>query len=187
MIDNSFFEILFVSKKQNSNQPGVSMRSKKSLLDSQNNLNFSSSKIQFMSINIDKDIIDVFLLLNNKKVLSQNPDVNNYYRIIAKDIGVQDKFKELTFVIVNEIQLTINIKFKNKFSTQSMSMKDRLKFFNQQKETKKAEPQYIPKKLKMPTFLHETKKEEPKRETPKKIEDDYFSKQEDQRKEPEKA
>ena len=147
------------------------MRSKKSHLDSQNNLNFSGSKIQFMSINIDEDIIDVFLLLNSKKVQSIKQNMNNYYRIIAKDIGVQDNFKELSFVIVNDIQLTINIKFKNKFSTLSMSVKDRLKFFNQQKETKKAEPQFIPKKLKMPTFLQETKKEEPKREAPKKIEE----------------
>ena len=123
-----------------------------------------------MSINIDEDIIDVFLLLNNKKVMSKNPDMNNYYRIIAKDIGVQDNFQELSFTIFNDIQLTINIKFKNKFSSQSMSVKDRLKFFNQQKETKKSEPQYIPKKLKMPNFLQkeEPKKEEPKNEKPQK-------------------
>ena len=142
-----------------------------------------------MSINIDEDIIDVFLLYNNKKVKSINPDNDNYYRIIAKDIGVQDNFKELTFIIVNDIELTIQIKFKNKFSTLSMSVKDRLKFFNQQSETKKVEPQYIPKKLKMPNFLQE-KKEEPKRETPKKIDDNFFEKvnrEEEPKKIPEKV
>ena len=117
---------------------------------------------------MDEDIIDVFLLYNNKKVKSVNPNKDNYFRIIAKDIGVQNDFKELTFVIVNDIELTINIKFKNKFSNSlSMSVKDRLKFFNQKVETKKPENQYIPKKLKMPNFLQ---KEEPKKieNTPKK-------------------
>ena len=79
------------------------MKSRKSYLDSNNNLNFLNSKIQFMSINVDEDIIDVYLLYNNNKVKSINPQMNNYYRIIAKDIGVQDNFKELNFIIVNDI------------------------------------------------------------------------------------
>ena len=125
------------------------MKSRKSYLDSQNNLDFTNSKIQFMSINIDEDIIDVYLLYNNNKVKSINPQMNNYYRIIAKDIGVQDNFKELNFIIVNDIQLTINIKFKNKFSIQSTSIKDRLKFFNQKTEFKRAETTFFPKKFKI--------------------------------------
>ena len=183
IIDNSFFEISFVSRKPNSNQAGVSIKSRKSFLNSENKLDFSSSKIQFMSINIDEDIIDVFLLYNNKKVKSVNPNLNNYYRIITKDIGVSNDFKEISFTIVNNIQLTINIKFKNKFSAQSISVKDRLKFFNQKvSESKRVEPQYIPKKLKMPNFLQksETTKEEPKIEEP--INEEYkneFEKEEE--------
>ena len=121
-----------------------------------------------MSINIDEDIIDVFLLYNNKKVKSVNEGMNNYYRIICKDIGVEDNFKELFFVIVNNIELTINIKFKNKFSTQAISVKDRLKFFNQ-KPAKKAETQYIPNKLKTYNFSQkeESKKIEEKKENKK--------------------
>ena len=144
-IDNSYFEISFVNKKENSNQLGVSIKSKKSSLDSQNNLNFSSSKIQFMSCNVDKDIIDVYLLYNSEKVKSVDPNLQNYYRIKTKDIGVKDDFKELTFVIVNDIQLTIKIKFKNKFSSQSVSIRDRVKFFSTQSDNKKTDSCYLNK------------------------------------------
>ena len=41
----------------------------------------------------------------------------NYYWNESKDIEIQEKFKELTFDVVNNISLTINIKVKNK-STQ---------------------------------------------------------------------
>ena len=100
-----------------------------------------------MSCNVDKDIIDVYLLYNSEKVKSVDPNLQNYYRIKAKDIGVKDDFKELTFVIVNDIQLTIKIKFKNKCSSQSVSIRDRVKFFSIQSDKKKTETQNIPKKL----------------------------------------
>ena len=114
-----------------------------------------------MSINIDQDYIDVFLLHNNIKVKSTS-DAPNYYRIITKDIGVKEDFQELEFTIVNDIKLKISIKFKNKFSTKSMSLKDRLSIFNQaKKNTNENRPaQVIPKKIKMPNFLRDSMKSE---------------------------
>jgi hypothetical protein len=135
-----------------------------------------------MSINIDEDYIDVFLLHNNKKINGKSGS-QNYYRIIAKDIGVKDDFQEINFKLVDNIELTINIKFKNKFSTQAISVKDRLKFFNQQKQEQKKPAEashYVPKKIKMPDFLNKDtqKKEEenkkivePKKFDPKRIEE----------------
>ena len=64
-----------------------------------------------MSINIDQDYIDVFLLHNSTKVKSAS-NAPNYYRIITKDIGVKNEFQELEFTVVNDIQLKISIKFK---------------------------------------------------------------------------
>ena len=116
-----------------------------------------------MSVNVNEDIIDVFLLYKNNKVKSNNSQLPNYYRISMKDIGVKDDFIELTFIIVNDIQITIKIKIKNKFSTQRMSIKDRLKFFNNQiEEQKKSEPQkYNTNKIKNSNYL---KNEEPIKE-----------------------
>ena len=116
-----------------------------------------------MSVNVNEDIIDVFLLYKNNKVKSNNSQLPNYYRINMKDIGVKDDFIELTFIIVNDIQITIKIKIKNKFSTQRMSIKDRLKFFNNQiEEQKKPEPQkYNTSKIKTTNYL---KNEEPIKE-----------------------
>ena len=167
ILDDSYFEILFVSKKLKSYGQGVSVKTKKAKLDNENNINFSNSKIEFMSINIDEDYIDIFLLHNSKKVNSSSSDSINYYRIITKDIGVKDDFKEINFTLINNIQIAISIKFKNKFSTQAISVKDRLKFFNQQKQEAKkpADNQYKPKKIKMPDFLQKdsNKKEEKKK------------------------
>ena len=125
-----------------------------------------------MSINIDEDYIDIFLLHNNKKLKSNNPELTNYYRIISKDIGVKDEFTDINCNIVNDIDLTISIKFKNKFSTQGRSFKDILNSFNQPKQAQKKanENQYVPKKLKMPNFLSKSVAVK-KTEEPKKIEE----------------
>ena len=176
--------MLFVNKKLNKNDPGGSVRTKKSKIDNQNNIDFSNSKIEFTSININEDIIDIFLLHNSKKVIS-NTSSKNYYRIIAKDIGVKDSFQDIVCNIVNNIEVTISIKFKNKFSIGTMSMKDRLKFFNQsvQNQQKPNNTNYnkpIPKKIENSDLIknqkniktkEEIKKEEiNKKELPKKEE-----------------
>ena len=142
------------------------MKSKKSNLGPNNNLNFSNSNIKFTSINVDEDCIDVYLLCNNEKVKSIDSKMNNYFRIITKDIGVQDNYKELTFRIVNDIEITINIIFKNKFSIQQGSVRDRLNFFNQKVGLKKCETTAIfHKKIKIDNFGHkeETKVDEPQK------------------------
>ena len=148
------------------------MKTKPSTLDNKNELNFSNSKIDFMSINIDEDIIDVYLLQNNIKVKSNNPEIPNYYRINIKDIGVKNDFQDINFTLVNDIKLTISIKFKNKFSSQGISFKDRLKFFNQPKPEQKKpnENQVVIKKIKMPEMLQKKEEEPKKREEPKKLE-----------------
>ena len=92
LLDNSFFELQFVKKKLKGYGQGVSVKSKTGKIDNENNINFSSSKIEFMRINIDEDYIDIFLVLNIKRVKSANPDQPNYYRIIMKYIGDRDEF-----------------------------------------------------------------------------------------------
>ena len=162
-----------MNKKLNKNDPGVSIKTKKSKIDNENNVDFSSSKIEFMSININEDIIDIFLLHNSKKMLSNDSSLQNYYRIIAKDIGVKDTFQDIVCKIVNDIEVTISIKFKNKFSSGSISVKDRLKFFNQQVNNQKKtnENQYFPKRLSMPIFLNKTPLENQKQQNKKAIEE----------------
>ena len=102
-----------------------------------------------MSINIEEDYIDVFLLHNNQKVLAEGK-APNYYRIISKDIGVKDTFQEIKCKLVNNIEISINIKFRNKYSCPAISIKDRLKILNQQKEQKK---EVAPKKMNMQSFF----------------------------------
>ena len=174
IIENSSFEILFVCKNQNSNDAGNSLKSKKSFLDNENKLFFPNEIIQFDKLSVEKDIIDVFLLYNENKVKSTDSQLNNYYRIVTKNIGIKDNFEELTFNIVNDIQLKIKIKIKNKISTQRSIYLERIKFFNSKVEQNSSvQPKYIhtkkksPKKLKNEVIIKhedETKKEEPPKE-----------------------
>ena len=108
-----------------------------------------------MSVNINQDVIDIFLLHNSKKIQSDT-EALNYHRIIAKDIGVKNNFEDIVCNIVNNIEVTISIKFKNKFSSGAMSIKDRLKFFNQgvNNQKKANENQFNPKRLSMPIFTN---------------------------------
>ena len=133
----------------------MSIKTKKSKIDNENNINFSDSKIEFNSANISTDAIDIFLLHNSKKIMSNNSS-QNYYRIIAKNIGVKDMFQDIVCKIVNDIEVKLSIKFKNKFASGVMSMKDRLKMFNQKFENPKKTNQnkYVPKKLSIPNFMN---------------------------------
>ena len=124
-------EILIENRKVNSNAAGMSIKSKKAFLSEGKNITFQNSKIQFNSININEDVFDVYILYNEQKVKNTNSENSNYYRISAEEIGVSDNFKELNFIIVNDISLKIKIKIKNKFDEKErISVKDRLKFFN---------------------------------------------------------
>ena len=92
---------------------------------------------------------------NSKKIISNNNSSQNYYRIIAKDIGIKDTFQDIVCKIVNDIEVKLSIKIKNKFSSGGMSMKDRLKMFNQKFENQKkpTQNQYVPKRLSIPNFM----------------------------------
>ena len=109
----------------------MSIRSKKAFLSEGKDINFQNSKIQFNSINVNEDVFDVYILYKDQKIKNTNSNEINYYRILAKEIGVTDDFKEMDFTVVNNISLKIKIKIKNKYDvSQRMSVKDRLKFFN---------------------------------------------------------
>ncbi len=116
----------------------MSIRSKKAFLSEGKNINLQNSKIQFNSINVNEDVFDVYILYKDQKIKNTNSNDINYYRILAKEIGVTDDFKEMNFTVVNNISLKIKIKIKNKYDvTQKISVKDRLKFFNSKVEDSK--------------------------------------------------
>ena len=131
-------EILIDNRKINSSKTGMSIRSKKAFLSEGKNINLQNSKIQFNSINVNEDVFDVYILYKDQKIKNTNSNDINYYRILAKEIGVTDDFKEMNFTVVNNISLKIKIKIKNKYDvTQKISVKDRLKFFNSKVEDSK--------------------------------------------------
>ena len=59
----------------------------------------------------------IFLDINNKKVESENKSEPNYYLVRFKDIEVKDEFQEFSYKIVNNIEIKLNMKVKNKFNS----------------------------------------------------------------------
>ena len=104
-------------------------------------MDFSDSKIEFKSFNVDEDIIDIYILYNSQRIKSKNTESINYHRIIAKDIGLTEDFEELTFEIVNNIEITIEILIINKYRTRGRRFKEKIKFFNKSVQVKKDESQ----------------------------------------------
>ena len=129
---------MFQSKNSTNDNIVESLKTKKEKLNEEKRLNFSDSKIIFNNINIDEDIIDIFLLYNGEIVKSLKSDTKNYYRIVSKIIGLSKEFQNLIFEIVNKIELTIQIKFSNNSSTKKeISFKSRLKMYNKNAENQK--------------------------------------------------
>ena len=81
------------------------MKTKKAFLSDESYISFPNSKIQFNSININEDVVDVYILYNGKKLESLDSESPNFYRINPKDIGICDNFKEINFTVVNNIEL----------------------------------------------------------------------------------
>ena len=129
----------------------------------------------------------IFIDINNKKIESENKSEKNYYLLKFKDIEIKDEFQEFNYKIVNNIEVKLNIKVKNKFNSEKVenlfqkfqpnqnqkrgyyrpnsiigtgvNMKERLAMFsNTKKENNEKNNNFIPKKLKMPeTFLSDSK------------------------------
>ena len=59
----------------------------------------------------------IFIDINNKKIESENKSEPNYYLLKFKDIEVKDEFQEFSFKIVNNIEVKLNMKVKNKFNS----------------------------------------------------------------------
>ena len=146
---------MFESKNSSNENVVESLKTKKAKLNSEKRLNFSDSKILFNHINLDDDIIDIFLLYNGEIVKSLKSDSKNYYRIVSNQIGLSKEFQNLIVEIVNKIELTIQIKFSNNSSNnKGISFKSRLKMYN-----KKAEDPKKQKDIKKKKNNKETKEE----------------------------
>ena len=71
----------------------------------------------------------IFIDIDNKKVQSDNKSEPNYYMLFFKDIEIKDEFQEFNYKIVNNIEVKLNIKVKNKFN--SAKVDNLFKKFNQ--------------------------------------------------------
>jgi hypothetical protein len=99
-------------------------------LDAKNYLNFSGETIEIKDMNINEDIIEVYLLQDNKKIKSNKPEQLNYCKIQPLSIKIKNDFEKINVVIVNNIKASFEIKIKNKPSVNTISVKDNIKMFS---------------------------------------------------------
>ena len=118
-------------------------------------------------MNIEQDIIDLYILYNGEKIKSKDSESVNYHRIICKDIGISENFQELSFQIINNIELNIEIRFSNKYRTRGKRFKNKIQFFNQKIEGSKETNQNKSNKMEINNM---TKKEDKKEIKIKEIE-----------------
>ena len=62
----------------------------------------------------------IFIDINNKKIESENKSEPNFYLIKFKDIEVKDEFQEFNLIVVNNIEVKLNMKLKNKFNSEKI-------------------------------------------------------------------
>ena len=158
ILEKSYFEILFISKKIKNNQTGDSIKTRKTYLNSEKNLDFSDSRIVFNNFDVDEDMIDIYILYNGEKIKSKKAESINYHRINAKDIGITEDFKELNFEIVQNIKLSITIHILNKYRTRGRRFKEKIKYFNKNVENKKDENENTNKNVEKKKFEKKEKK-----------------------------
>ena len=138
-------------------------------------VDFKDDIIKIESLDSSKGILNLFISINGEKVQSYEENEPNFYKITLKDYEVKDKFVDLNFNIV-DIEVNMSIKVRNILSggefasrlnmfkrkseinigtsgiiSTGVSMKDRLKLFNQGLQPPAPKPQnkVIPNKLRM--------------------------------------
>ena len=62
----------------------------------------------------------IFISINNKKIISENKTEPNYYLVKFKEIEIKDEFQEFNYKIVNDLEVKLNIKVKNKFNSEKV-------------------------------------------------------------------
>ena len=62
----------------------------------------------------------IFISINNKKIISENKTEPNYYLVKFKEIEIKDEFQEFNYKIVNDLEVKLNMKVKNKFNSEKV-------------------------------------------------------------------
>ena len=118
-------------------------------------MDFNNDTIKIDSLNSSKGILKIFVCIDGKRAENDNKENPNFYTIILKDYEVKNEFHDLSFNIMNNIELNISLKIRNiiggsfanrmnifkknklnqsqnqsEIISTGISMKDRLKLFN---------------------------------------------------------
>jgi len=73
-----------------------------------NTINFNNEVLKFVSVNSNKGILNIYILFNSRKILSEDKSKENFLKIPFKDIGTGGE-KKFSSVIVNDIRMDFSI------------------------------------------------------------------------------
>ena len=102
----------------------------------------------------------IFLDINNKKVESENKSEPNYVLVRFKDIEIKDEFQEFSYKIVNNIEIKLNMKVKNKFNSAKVgNLFQKFQPTQNKKLEEKEKKENLEKKIKMKNEILKIQKE----------------------------
>ena len=77
---------------------------------------FNNNIVRIFNVSSTKGIINIFILINFRKVKSKKKGINNFLKVLLEEVGI-DSPKQYSSIIVNDIKMDFSIKLYQKKMT----------------------------------------------------------------------
>ena len=99
-------------------------------------VDFKEDLIKIDSLDSSKGILKIFINVNGENIKNDNEKEPNFYTIHLKDFEIKNEFQDLTFNIVNNIEINLSLKVKNIIERKRLN--SRMNMFNKKFDEKNA-------------------------------------------------
>ena len=99
-------------------------------------VDFKEDLIKIDSLDSSKGILKIFINVNGENIKNDNEKEPNFYTIYLKDFEIKNEFQDLTFNIVNNIEINLSLKVKNIIERKRLN--SRMNMFNKKFDEKNA-------------------------------------------------
>ena len=96
-------------------------------------IDFNNDTIKIDSMDSSKSLLKIFFILDGKKVENNKKDEPNFYKIKLKEYETNNKFYDLNFNLVNNIEINLSLKLKDIISRGIIA--SRMNMFNKRTQT----------------------------------------------------
>ena len=76
-------------------------------------IDFNNDTIKIDSLDSSKGILKIFVYIDGKREESDNKNKPNFYKIILKDYEIKNEFQNISFIILDNIEINMSLKIRN--------------------------------------------------------------------------